>query len=683
MNNIGLYIGGTRKASSSGFGFIMNIGLLAGDEYKGEMDLSPVSRVSTDENPVITIKNADGYVFYRLWDNSICPSDAKPGNRGGTLVIGMTIPSQVRLRDNKSPYRLLIDIYEKFLEIGTKSEDGLIKFLDEDLDKAEFVKIIENYSPLEDTFIKQEVMKGDTIAEIQVPEEKMEDFFRDTQYPEFTRYKAVEVTTKGKNMFPGLEIPRPVSYEVFTNNKSANKFLQTSNDRFKAEITDEDNEDVEYDSLSFSLGELLDNKDNTRQNQAGTVVVKLDKNRRRIDCTLTPKPILYSWKPRFSRDSDSDATDFVKKGLKNKTIRIRLNGKDLNADDTIKASLAKAVKKEQIDIYPHETDGFILSVHKVEPDSFNRVVVIAIKAKTNDSKVGVTNHEQRERNHNIMDFVIGGVIGLALGVGGTLGTLKILEIRDGNNEATAYKDAYASSDTIVMKNYLKQYSALQFKYPNPEHLTEIEKKLDLARMEAEAANKAAKAEAELYGKCKDETKSFDERIQACKDYLTEDYKSKTEISNLKKDLETQKAAATTAEAERTAYNTWKKAKNQSYPKNYEACQTYIRGGYSNEENGKEVDGYIQTIQTGRNDILARLNLRKTVDSKYGSGGWKKYITDEEYKAITNILSPNFGTPIRNQNVKTYIKEEFGFPDNKKFSNFQEVKDLFDILKTIE
>lgn len=675
--NIALYIGGTRKTGSSGFGFIIGVGVLAGNEHEGDMmDISPVSRASTDENPVITIKNTEEYVFYKMWDSSICPSDAKPGSRGGRLAIGVTIPSQARLKDNKSPYRLLMDIYGKFLEIGTeKTEDGLIRFRDVDLEKTEFVKIIENY-PLEEVSIKTAVMKGDTIAEIQVPIEKMEDFFRDTQYPEFTHYKAVEVTTKGKNMFPSLEIPRPVSYEVFINGNSSNKFLKDRNDRFRAEITDEDNEDVEYDTFNFSLGELLDNKDNTRKNQAGTVEVKLDKNRRRIDCKMKSKPVLYSWKPWFSHDSDPDAIDFVKKGLKNKTIRIRLDGKELDADDSIKASVAKAVKKEQIDIYPHEIEGFILSVHKVEPDGFNRVVVIAIKAKINDNKVGETNRENRERNHNLMDFIIGGVIGLALGIGGTLGTLRIIDVVGQNNdtkkESSAYQRALASSDTTVMKNYIYDYSEPQFMNPNEEHLFAIMNKLDSARLEAAVASEETKAETEAYNKCYDETKSLDDRIAVCEAYIEAKYtKNKPEIEQLRNKLKTDKDMA---ETEEKAFKKYKEAQFQPYPGNYKACLDYNKGKYSNDEHMGDVREYIEKIENGRNAILKLLNNQELTkfNTNYGENKWKQFITAEERSAVSNILKPDYGTD-KNARVEEAI-EAWGFP-KRQFQNWNEVEKL--------
>lgn len=207
---IALYIGGTRFRYS-GFGFIMGVGVLAGNEHEGDMmDIVPVSRASTDENPIITIKNADGYVLYKLWDDSIetCDMHGK-----GRLAIGITVPFQARLKDNKSPFRLLMDVYEKFLEIGTEKTIDGFRFRDVKLEKAEFAKIIENY-PLEVATVKTAVMRGDAIGEIQVPREKMEDFFRDTQYPEFVGYKAVEVSSRGRNMFPGLSIPKMPNYEI-------------------------------------------------------------------------------------------------------------------------------------------------------------------------------------------------------------------------------------------------------------------------------------------------------------------------------------------------------------------------------------------------------------------------------------------------------------------------------------
>lgn len=687
--NIALYIGGTRKTGSSGFGFIMGVGVLAGNEHEGDMmDISPTSRATTPENPVFTIKNSNEYVFYKIWDSSISPSDATLGSRGGRLAIGVTIPSQARLSGNKSPYRLLMDIYEKFLEIGTEeieieTEEKKVKmrkFRDVDLDKAEFVKIIESY-PLEEANIKPAVMKGDTVGEIQMSPEKMEDFFRDTQYPEFAHYKAIEVTTKGKNMFPNLEIPRPVSYEVFVDGEPTNNFLKDRNDRYNARKNA--TEDYKYDSLSFSLGELLDSEDGTRKNQSGTVVVMLDKNNRRIDCTMKPKPILYKIRVGYSDHSDDEAKKATQKYLKDSSLRIRLDGKDLNFGDVaLKPSDAKlAVKDKRFDVYPKEWNGYVFSL-TARLDELNEEVVITLKA----NKTKEENREERSRDggpvkHNRKDLIIGGIIGLLFGIGGTLGTQKIVEMvrikNSSNKEISAYNDANASSDTIVMKNYIDAYSAPQFKYPNKDHLSAIQKKLDLARMEAVNLNEMKQAEEAAYNKCKDETLSLNERIAACEAYLKANYAThKNEIEQLKGTLTAQKTSDDNAKAEEDAFDNCKKAQSQAYPLNHTACQNYLKQ-YPEGANKETVCGYISEITKGRKDILALLNGQNLRDfnTKYGSNEWKKYITEEERNAVSNILNPSYDSPIRNKNVSNYIKDVFGFPENKQFGNWKEVTDL--------
>ena len=703
MKSISLYIGGTRKTGSSGFGFIIGVGVLAGNEHEGDMDLSPISRASTDENPVITIKNTEEYVFYKMWDSSICPSDAKLGSRGGSLAIGVTIPSQARLSGNKSPYRLLMDIYEKFLEIGTEeieieTEEKKVKmrkFRDVDLDKAEFVKIIESY-PLEEANIKPAVMKGDTVGEIQMSPEKMEDFFRDTQYPEFAHHKAIEVTTKGKNMFPNLEIPRPVSYEVFVDGEPTNNFLKDLNDRYNARKNA--TEDYKYDSLSFSLGELLDREDGTRKNQSGTVVVMLDKNNRRIDCTMKPKPILYKIRVKCSDNSDNEVKKLVEKWLKDNSLRIRLDGKDLNLGDAaIKPSDAKlAVKDNSFDVYPKEWNGYVYSVAKAKLEEYDEEVVITLKA----TKTKEENREERSRDggqvkHNRKDLIIGGIIGLLVGIGGTLGTLKIVEMvsykTKSKAENSAYNGANASSDTIVMKNYIDAYSAPQFKYPNQDHLSAIQEKLDMARMEAVNLNEMKQAEEAAYNKCKDETLSLNERIAACEAYLKANYAThKNEIEQLKGTLAAQKTSDDNAQAENKAFETCKKAQSQAYPSNYTACQNYLKQ-YPQGANKATVDEYIRIIMNGRNDILSLLNDNKLTDfnNKYGNPKWKSYITEQECNAVSYVMKPVYKNKdgkqdkYLNRQAQTVIDEsKYKKTDGSGFT-FTDLNQVIELKRTMD
>lgn len=505
-SNIALYIGGTRTRHG-GFGYITSVGVLAGNEIEGDMDRSPASRATTDENPVITLKNAEGYVYYKLWNSSIAPADDV--NKPGRLAIGVTMPSNVRLKDNKSPYRLLMEIHDKFLEIGTvKTEGGMTVFRDADLDKAAFVEVLERY-PFEPVSIKPEVMKGESIAEIQMPKEKLEDFFRDAQYPEFVGYKAVEVTTRGKNMFPNLVIPRPTSYEVFVNGKSTGRFIQDLNERFNVRL--DANDDIKYPRIDFSLGDLLQSANHAKQNQDGTVRIQLDQNSRRINCAVKASNVLYKKHIKYTRDSGDDAMAFVKKGLANGDIRIRLDGEDWN--DAIKPSVAKsAIDRNKVDIYPHEAEGFKLSIAKAEIDQLNEEVLITINAiKSKEgfgkrSKEGTGKEDGNRPNSKLLwGFLIGLGVGVLCAIVGIMlwssfhkeKTAKetVVEqevVQPVENEQTAYSEAIAlpfeqNDQAYIMlqktgngdkyRNYLKTYSQQSAEY-NEEHFNEIKKRLD-------------------------------------------------------------------------------------------------------------------------------------------------------------------------------------------------------------
>lgn len=556
--NIALYIEGTR-IRHGGMSYILSVGGLAGNENEGEIDMPPISRNITQENPVITLKNAESYVYYKLWDSSIAPSDDE--NNPGRLAICMTMPSNARMRDNKSPYNLLMDIYHKFLELGTvQINENQRVFLNVDLDKGDFVKIIEQY-PLERVSVKTEVMRGSTIAEIQVSKEKMEEFFRDAQYPEFVDYKAVEVTTQGRNMFPALQIPRDPSYEVFINGISTGKFLKDRYENFPAHL--EPTNDVKYDSMKFSLDELFGKQNHFKQNQDNTASVQLNEKLRRIDCTLKPRNVFYRKQTKYTEDSDSDAVAFVKKGLSNNTIRIKLNGEDWN--DEVKPSVAEdAVNNKGIDIYPHEIEKYKLMVHHARIDKLNEEVYITIKAiKSRSSKSEIGEGEEKndiQSNRKfITGLVIGLVAGLILGIGGMMAwkliqdnkAKKAIEKELKNAENTEYykvinlpqrkagtsiedqDDRYLvmlqkEEGAKLYRNYLKEYAKDNTVCYDEKHFTEVKKRLsELVNDSTEyaeflanetklkAANDALKQIQDEIGKKKP---NYDNIINLCNEY---------------------------------------------------------------------------------------------------------------------------------------------------------------------
>lgn len=476
-----------------------------------------------------------------------------------------------------------------------------------------------------------------------------------------------------KTGIKNVSFPLQPKYEVFVNGNSTGRFLQDQFDYYRAEIAGKDNPDIDvrYGFLNFTLGELLDSKTKTKQSQDGSVVVKLDEGLQRIDCTLKSIPVLYKKVLRFTNSSNDEAKKFFRNGLKDHSVKLMLNGKEwVNAE--IKPSEAiGAIRDNHIDVFPHEVEGYRFSVDSVNLYVPEKGVVVTVKAKK------VQRWQKR--------LIIGGIVALAVGIGGTLLFQKVAESisieRDVSLEFSAYQNADASNDTTIWKNYLEQYSAPMFKHPDESHLSRIEEKWKQARQEAVEAKKEAEAETAAYYRCIDEKNSLHDRIAACEFYNAEYTKRKTEVERLKKELEQQVLQINTDvdRAEIQAFQAVEKAMDKDcYPTNFKAFQKYKSSNYGNVEHDNKVNEYIKEIIDGRNDILGLLNRKDLVGfrEKYVKNSkWKKYITIVECNAVESILDYRMITlkdhrrevMIRHE-IKDYLESKGGL----KFKNWDEV-----------
>ena len=103
--NIALRISGT-KQRQAGFAPLVSAGVLAGNE--GE-NMDRVLLVP--ETPAFLVKHAEDYILYLLIDRRVKSFDA---DAPGVLSIALTIGSAVQLADGKSPYTLLMEVYDTF-----------------------------------------------------------------------------------------------------------------------------------------------------------------------------------------------------------------------------------------------------------------------------------------------------------------------------------------------------------------------------------------------------------------------------------------------------------------------------------------------------------------------------------------------------------------------------------------
>ena len=336
---IGLRISGT-KQRRAGFAPLVTVGFLAGNE--GE-NMDRVTIVS--EKPTFVIKHAADYVLYQLIDRRVKSFDA---DAPGVLSIAFTISSNAQLAGGRSPYSLMRDIYDKFVSTYmTKFSDGRDSFVDTEIDQDAFREIVNQY-PLEPhtgTYVPMNP-QGLT-GTLCVPADKLEEFFRDTQYKEFAQFKDIEVGVACQSI-PGLEniiIPRPVYYEVLVNGEPTGVSLSRPTDSFMTHARN--TEFIEYSNVSFTLQEVLSAGEGRLVRDNATITVDTVKSR--ILCELGKKEISYNivveWKGATEQEYDN-----VKHLMKSNKSRLVLNGQDItplaytNQQATISASKTRNLR---------------------------------------------------------------------------------------------------------------------------------------------------------------------------------------------------------------------------------------------------------------------------------------------------------------------------------------------------
>lgn len=502
--NIALSIKGTRQRQS-GFGLIANIGALAGWEDRDEnMDRSPVSSLTCDENPVIVIKNTKDYVFYMLLDGMVKPADS---SNPGRLSIGITIPSNARMEGGKSPYSLLMDIYDKFKEkYMTPLDDKYFRFNTEEVDVIDFKRIVEDY-PIEEIDVVPVAMTGATTGLIRVPESKLLEFFIDTQYDEFAYYRDIEVTTRGDNMFPNIVIPNPIKYVVWINDVRSG-VISNSNDIFTAKK--ERSDDFKYTVMNFSLDSLRLAGNHIKTDEGE---VYLDEYRHRIYCSLNreerwyTKEIKYtSVNPTNGAYEEQEISERVKKGV----IKVLINGEER---DRIRPSEAKeAISSKSIAVYPSDIGAYHLSVRASDYDLYDKIeITIKIVNKEQEN----LEKKRRERKKRIIRISIITFIAIALIASGLMWYNYYNERKTMTDEENvAFEKVCGITDPnsidslySYLENYTKmnnqsvgggRYISSDYKYPNESHRDSILKYLENYYKDVEAEEYA-------YKECKDTT----------------------------------------------------------------------------------------------------------------------------------------------------------------------------------
>lgn len=392
---IGLCIAGT-KSRQGGFAPLMIAGILAGNE---DNNMDRVTLVA--EKTVYIIKHTNEYILYLLVDRKVKPCDR---DTPGVLSIALTIARDMQLANDKSPYSLLKEVYEKFRnDYMTPCSDGRDSFINKDVEQADFMSIMDQY-PLEKRSSVYIPMNPSGISgTLRVPQEQMVDLFRDSQYKEFAGYKEIEIGTESNcQTMPDLkdiEIPRPVTYSIVVNGRTVKATLTKPTDSFDTASLLSDTQDVKYSHISFSLKDLLDSPE--YQIMSGKSFAVLDKERSRIVCKVHKEQITYTLEYCIEGGTDKDQQKIANE-IASGQIKLVVGNNQVQfySSSPQKAEILASWVQQKVIVTPNYKDALRLNVSKIRFDEENRnvVVIIQLTSEIADSPNNLFNNRRSSLN---------------------------------------------------------------------------------------------------------------------------------------------------------------------------------------------------------------------------------------------------------------------------------------------
>ena len=444
---ISLRIAGT-KQRQAGFVPLATVGVLAGNE--GD-NMDRVTMVA--EKPAYIVKHAADYILYGLIDRQVKSFDA---DAPGVLSIALTIPSNMQLANNVSPFRLIQDIYEKFLiTYMERLSDGRDSFVNVDCDSDLFRKMLNQYSLEERKSVYIKMNPQGMTGIVCVSPNDLEDFFRNTQYKEFASFKDIEVGVScQRQVSMGLErlqIPLPqAAYDVYVNNKPTGATLYSPTDSYCA--NDQSTNEYSYESVEFTLGELIAAPQNRISRNGASI--SLDFQTNRILCHLKKVEVYYTFVYEWT-DNVGDVQNIIESYIKSKNIRLYFGKEDVSLTlfngGQIKASV---INGRTIDIDPKVVGSYSLyalsDIDHVKHQIITRIIINkrAIPATQNtgrpsqhnkvpvatpvNNSIGSDEYFKRGENQtettinaqkkksvvfDIKSFAVGVLVGLILGIG--------------------------------------------------------------------------------------------------------------------------------------------------------------------------------------------------------------------------------------------------------------------------
>jgi hypothetical protein len=365
--------------SSGGMQPLVTVGLFPTEEI-GNLDVAPIIQ----ESQSFKIKHCANYIIYNLTDTKVRPIGAA---RDGRLVIALAMPCRLQLKDGKSPYTLLKEIYTKFVSENMRpTDDGYHIFVSLEPDNEEFRTLL-SLNSTEDrpsqVYIPMSQTGGKGVVQA-ATEEKLEALFRDSQYPEFRQFSEIEI---GRTCQPtvNIEIPRHCEYKIMLNGSLINKTLVNGTDSFNSEDYLHDGKYTTYigQHVAFTLSELITDEDGSMFD--GRVTLQGET----VKCIVNSKPKEFKFKaeikPSLGNSLTQEDVEIIKQWLNNNNLRVMFGGENINQtflnNETIQANgenvnlplsilTSQSIENYQFSIDKNiETKKIILKARKVrKPD---------------------------------------------------------------------------------------------------------------------------------------------------------------------------------------------------------------------------------------------------------------------------------------------------------------------------
>lgn len=296
MAELQLYIGGNPRRH---LGFIDLVGVPS----VGYVENSKYGAHLGDKSYYILCHDVD-YVHYALVDKTYKCSDVP--SLFAQLEFWLSVPKGMKL-SSISPYKLLNDIHDKFVEQYTTRDivdNPICKDIGpKEYDKSLFESIIAQVVLADDRSMYVQ-MKGDKSGYIRCESnDKIDQLLSDTQYEEFRAFRDVIISTscasKSEAELLSIVIPRPHKYTVYCYidddtremHRSKNSLMYDTDSFDTLDILSDDQR-YKYSEVRFTLGELKNAPDGKKY-EGVKLVAELISDQDSIRCYVSREVRTY------------------------------------------------------------------------------------------------------------------------------------------------------------------------------------------------------------------------------------------------------------------------------------------------------------------------------------------------------------------------------------------------------